>query len=133
MNHYAKIRNQDENRKQNEQSLMNHYAKIRNQDENRKQNEQSQSCIYSTGIAIVASVALSMARGLSFALLRNKTNRFAAFRNGTRVAFCIYTPIFLICTQLDCMDRMFSSVDHHNRFIEQEKRSRDADEMDKWI
>ena len=108
--------------------MTSHYTTIRKKEEDRISKENSHSCAYSTGIAMLASVGLSAARGLSFAFLRNKTNRFAAFRSGTRVAFTIYTPIFLICTQLDCMDRMFSSsVD------DREERAKDADEMDKWI
>jgi hypothetical protein len=107
-----------------------HYATIREREEKRRVKENSRSCMYSTGIAIGASLGLSVARGLSFAFLRNKTNRWNAFVSGTRVAFCIYTPIFLICTQFDCMDRMFSD---ESSIMDREKRANDADEVDKWI
>ena len=109
----------------------NHYYTTRRKEEEKTRNyENSKSCVHSTCIAITAAIGLSIARGLSFAFLRNgKGHRWPAFKSGTKTAFAIYTPIFLICTQLDCMNRMFSD---HN-LLDLEKRALEADDIDKYM
>lgn len=73
------------------------------------------SCVQSAGVAIFASVALSTARGASLSFLAggkdaNASKRWHLFRSGWSISMKIYVPIFLICTQIDCMDKMISGV-----------------------
>lgn len=71
------------------------------------------SCVRSAGVALFASIALSGARGASLSVLAGdkkggSKQRLKLFRSGFAVSMKIYVPIFLVCTQFDCLEKMMN-------------------------